>query len=38
MSSTGGSSIVPCLRYRDALAAIEWLCEPVSRGPGSPEE
>lgn len=26
MSSTDGSSIVPCLRYRDALAAIDWLC------------
>jgi uncharacterized glyoxalase superfamily protein PhnB len=26
MTSTGGSSIVPCLRYRDALAAIDWLC------------
>ena len=22
----GGASIVPCMRYRDAPAAIEWLC------------
>lgn len=22
-----GSSIIPCLRYRDALRAIDWLCE-----------
>ncbi len=21
------STIIPCLRYRDAAAAIEWLCE-----------
>ena len=21
------STIIPCLRYRDALAAIEWLCD-----------
>ena len=21
-----GSTIIPCLRYRDALAAIDWLC------------
>ena len=21
-----GSTIIPCLRYRDAYAAIEWLC------------
>ncbi|ABR90379.1 Uncharacterized conserved protein [Janthinobacterium sp. Marseille] len=21
------SSVIPCLRYRDALAAIDWLCE-----------
>jgi uncharacterized glyoxalase superfamily protein PhnB len=21
------STIIPCLRYRDALAAIDWLCE-----------
>ncbi|MGA8278004.1 MAG: VOC family protein [Rhodanobacteraceae bacterium] len=32
MSSTGkplntGSTIIPCLRYRDAKAAIEWLCK-----------
>ena len=26
-SSTTGSTIIPCLRYRDALAAIDWLCE-----------
>lgn len=24
--SSRGSSIIPCLRYRDALAAIDWLC------------
>lgn len=23
---TGGSSAIPCLRYRDARAAIDWLC------------
>ncbi len=23
---TTGSSVIPCLRYRDAAAAIEWLC------------
>jgi uncharacterized glyoxalase superfamily protein PhnB len=22
-----GSTIIPCLRYRDARAAIEWLCK-----------
>jgi uncharacterized glyoxalase superfamily protein PhnB len=22
-----GSSVIPCLRYRDAPAAIDWLCE-----------
>jgi len=22
-----GSTIIPCLRYRDAPAAIDWLCE-----------
>ena len=28
MSSTPrGSTIIPCLRYRDAPAAIEWLCQ-----------
>ncbi|MNJ88040.1 Glyoxalase-like domain protein [compost metagenome] len=21
------STVIPCLRYRDALAAIDWLCE-----------
>ena len=26
MASSNGSSIVPALRYRDAPAAIEWLC------------
>ncbi|MCJ0825223.1 VOC family protein [Luteimonas sp. 50] len=26
MASGNGSSIVPALRYRDAPAAIEWLC------------
>ena len=24
---TTGSTVIPCLRYRDAVAAIEWLCE-----------
>lgn len=24
--SAQGSTIIPCLRYRDALAAIDWLC------------
>lgn len=24
---TSGSTIIPCLRYRDAHAAIEWLCK-----------
>jgi len=23
---TAGSAIIPCLRYRDAVAAIDWLC------------
>ncbi|MEP7186746.1 MAG: VOC family protein [Rhodanobacter sp.] len=27
MSSNNGSTIIPCLRYRDAHAAIDWLCE-----------
>ena len=27
MTSTSGSTIIPCLRYRDAHAAIEWLCK-----------
>lgn len=22
-----GSTVIPCLRYRNAVAAIEWLCE-----------
>ena len=22
-----GSTIIPCLRYRDAHAAIDWLCK-----------
>ncbi|WEN13463.1 VOC family protein [Rhodanobacter sp. AS-Z3] len=26
-SNTHGSSIIPCLRYHDAHAAIEWLCK-----------
>lgn len=26
-SSQTGSTIIPCLRYRDAHAAIEWLCK-----------
>ena len=26
MAPSNGSSIVPCLRYRDAPAAIDWLC------------
>lgn len=21
------STVIPCLRYRDALSAIEWLCD-----------
>ena len=24
---TAGSTVIPCLRYRNAAAAIEWLCE-----------
>lgn len=24
---TTGSTVIPCLRYRSAAAAIEWLCE-----------
>ena len=24
---TTGSTVIPCLRYRNAAAAIEWLCE-----------
>jgi uncharacterized glyoxalase superfamily protein PhnB len=24
---THGSTIIPCMRYRDAHAAIEWLCK-----------
>lgn len=27
MSSQTGSTIIPCLRYRDARTAIRWLCE-----------
>jgi len=23
---TGGSSVIPALRYRNAAAAIDWLC------------
>ena len=26
MASNPGSTIIPCLRYRDAHAAIDWLC------------
>lgn len=26
MSPNHGSTIIPCLRYRDAHAAIDWLC------------
>jgi uncharacterized glyoxalase superfamily protein PhnB len=26
MTSSARSTIIPCLRYRDAPAAIEWLC------------
>lgn len=26
-SSQTGSTIIPCLRYRDAHAAIDWLCK-----------
>src|SRR5690606_41969332 len=26
MQIATGSTIIPCLRYRDAPAAIEWLC------------
>jgi uncharacterized glyoxalase superfamily protein PhnB len=22
-----GSTVIPCLMYRDALAAIDWLCD-----------
>ena len=25
-TGAGGSTIIPCLRYRDAAAAIDWLC------------
>ena len=24
---TNGSNVIPCLRYRNATAAIEWLCD-----------
>ena len=27
VSAHHGSTIIPCLRYRDAHAAIEWLCK-----------
>ena len=27
MADTGGSTIIPCLRYRDPHAAIDWLCQ-----------
>lgn len=26
MSAIHGSTIIPCMRYRDAHAAIDWLC------------
>ena len=26
MTTTAGSSVIPALRYQDALAAIDWLC------------
>lgn len=26
MNNRSGSTIIPCLRYRDAHAAIDWLC------------
>ena len=26
-SPSSGSTIIPCLRYRDAHAAIDWLCK-----------
>ena len=26
-STSSGSTIIPCLRYRDAHAAIDWLCK-----------
>lgn len=26
-TQTSGSTIIPCLRYRDAHAAIDWLCK-----------
>ena len=27
MQPVSGSTIIPCLRYRDAPAAIDWLCK-----------
>jgi len=27
MADAGGSTIIPCLRYRDPHAAIDWLCQ-----------
>lgn len=27
MSEARGSTLIPCLRYRNATAAIEWLCK-----------
>ncbi|MGB3460383.1 VOC family protein [Rhodanobacter lindaniclasticus] len=27
MEQSGGSTIIPCLRYRDPHAAIDWLCQ-----------
>jgi uncharacterized glyoxalase superfamily protein PhnB len=29
MSATVNSTVIPCLRYKDAPAAIEWLCEVI---------
>lgn len=26
MNTANGSTIIPCLRYRDARKAIDWLC------------
>lgn len=27
MNTSNGSTIIPCLRYRDALRMIDWLCD-----------
>ena len=34
---TTGSTVIPCLRYRNAAAAIEWLCDSFGFGPAGPE-